>query len=428
MVRGVEREQGVVSDEEVRQLIAEGTPEELVRDKRVLVVTPDPTRTCPLPMMVRAIQETLGPAARRIDYMIALGSHHPLSETQIDALFGIDEEARRTGFAGSRFLNHEWHDPNTLVEIGTFSEDYIEEKTNGLFRESVRVDINRAVYDYDFLMVLGPVFPHEVVGFSGSNKYFFPGISGGAFLHFFHWLGAVITCRRTIGYKYTPMRNLVDEAARMIPLPRHYLAMVVRPDNRLAGFYVGTPEEAWSRAADLSARLHIRYMPRQYHTVLGVAPQMYDEIWVGGKVMYKLEPVVADGGTLIIYAPHIREVSSTWGAYLRQTGYHVRDYFLSDMAAFEGIPRAVLAHSTHVKGDGTYELGQEKPRINVVLATGISREETESINLGYLDPASVDLADYRNREEEGVLFVDHAGEVLHRPEWERGEIDYPPIT
>jgi nickel-dependent lactate racemase len=427
MVRGVGREQGVVSFEEAKQLILDGTPEEMVRDKRVLVITPDATRTCPLPMMVRAVQETLGAAAKQLDYMIALGSHHPLTEEQIFSLYGVDEEARTALFADSAFLNHEWKDPDTFIEIGTFSEDHIDEKTNGLFRESVRVVINKAVRDYDLLVVLGPVFPHEVVGFSGSNKYFFPGISGGDFLHFFHWLSAVITCRKTIGFKRTPMRNLVDEAATMIPTPRHYIAMVVRPGNELAGLYVGTPEDAWSEAADLSSKLHVRYTPRQYHTVLGVAPEMYDELWVGGKVMYKLEPVVEDGGTLIIYAPHIAEVSSTWGRYLKRTGYHVRDYFLSDMSPWRDVPRGVLAHSTHVKGEGTYEHGVEKPRINVVVASALGRELTESISLGYMDPASINLADYRDREDDGILFVDHAGELLHRPEWERKDIEYPPL-
>jgi nickel-dependent lactate racemase len=427
MIRGIGREQGVVSADEVKQLILDGTPDDMVRDKRVLVITPDATRTCPLPMMVRAVQETLAAVASRLDYMIALGSHHPLTEAQILALYGIDEEARRSLFSDTKFLNHEWQDPETFMEIGSFTEDEIEERTNGLFRESVRVDINRRVRDYDLLVILGPVFPHEVVGFSGSNKYLFPGISGGDFLHFFHWLGATITCRKTIGFKRTPMRNLVDDAARMVPTPRHYLAMVVRPGNELAGFYVGTPEEAWSEAANLSSRVHVRYTPRQYHTVLGVAPEMYDELWVGGKVMYKLEPVVEDGGTLIIYAPHIREVSSTWGKYLKESGYHVRDYFTADMKAYSHMPRAVLAHATHVKGDGRFENGVEKPRINVVVASGLGRELTESINLGYMDPESIDLTDYRGREDEGILFVDHAGEVLHRPEWERADIEYPPI-
>ncbi|MGM0673882.1 MAG: lactate racemase domain-containing protein, partial [Spirochaetota bacterium] len=412
MVHGRGKETGELSFPEVKQLIEEGTPQESVRDKRVLVITPDATRTCPLPMMVAAVQESFADIARRLDYIVALGSHHPMSQEQILELYGIDEESRNTRFANSTFMNHEWQDPETLVEIGSFSEDEIEERTGGLFRESVRVDINKIVYDYDLLLILGPVFPHEVVGFSGSNKYFFPGISGGDFLHFFHWLGAVITCRRTIGVKHTPMRALVDEAAQKIPAQRHHIAMVVRPGNKLAGLYVGTPEEAWSEAADLSSKLHIRYTPRRYHTVLGVAPEMYDELWVAGKVMYKLEPIVEDGGTLIIYAPHLREVSSTWGKYLQQVGYHVRDYFLADIDAFSDVPRAVLAHSTHVKGDGSFENGVEKPRINVVLATGLSKETAEQINLGYMDPAEIDLSDYRDREDEGILFVDHAGEIL----------------
>jgi nickel-dependent lactate racemase len=195
--------------------------------------------------------------------------------------------------------------------------------------------------------------------------------------------------------------------------------VVVGSGNRLAGLYAGSPEEAWSAAADLSQRLHIVYKERPYHTVLGRAPEMYDEIWVAAKVMYKLEPVVAEGGRLIIYAPHLNEISSTWGKHLERVGYHVRDYFLAQMERFADVPRGVLAHSTHLKGQGTYVNGVEHPRVEVVLATAIPEETCRRVNLGYLDPASVRLADYQGREDEGVLFVDHAGEVLHRLEAER---------
>ena len=201
----------------------------------------------------------------------------------------------------------------------------------------------------------------------------------------------------------------------MVPVPRHFVCMVVGSGNRLAGLYVGDAE-AWRAAAELSAQLHVVYKKHPYRTVLGRAPEMYDELWVGGKVMYKLEPVVADGGRLIIYGPHIREVSRTWGQYLERIGYHVRDYFLARPEEFREVPRGVLAHSTHVKGLGTCENGVERPRIEVVLATGISEAVCRRINLGYLDPASVRLEDYRDREDEGILFVDHAGEVLHRLE------------
>ncbi len=172
-------------------------------------------------------------------------------------------------------------------------------------------------------------------------------------------------------------------------------------------------------AADLSARIHIVYKEKPFHTVLGVAPEMYDELWTAGKVMYKLEPVVADGGQLIIYAPHVKEISRTWGAALERIGYHVRDYFLSRMESFKDVPRGVLAHSTHVRGVGTFVDGVEKARIEVILATGIPADTCRAVNLGYIDPATIVPESYASREGEGILLVPHAGEVLHRLTSER---------
>jgi nickel-dependent lactate racemase len=409
--------------DEVKSIITEGTPEELVAGKKVLILTPDATRTCPLPRMITAVKEVIGKRAERVDFMVALGSHHPLDDAQILKLYGISPERRAREFGDSSFFNHRWDLPGTLSKIGTIPEEAIEEITGGLFREAVDVDINRGIFDYDLLVILGPVFPHEVAGISGGNKYLFPGISGGDFLHFFHWLGAVISCWKIIGNKNTPVREVVNRAADMVPVPRHAICMVVghgRERGRLAGLYAGSPQAAWSRAADLSQRMHIRYMNRPFHTVLGKAPEMYDELWVGGKVMYKLEPVVADGGKLIIYAPHLKEVSSTWGRYLEKTGYHVAEYFLKQWDRFRDVPRGVLAHSVHVKGLGSYENGVEKPRIEVILATGISEAMCRQLNLGYMDPGDVRIEEFQNREEEGVLFVDHAGEVLHRVREEKG--------
>jgi nickel-dependent lactate racemase len=278
----------------------------------------------------------------------------------------------------------------------------------------VAVAINRAIFDYDLILILGPVFPHEVVGFSGGAKYLFPGIAGGDFLHFFHWLGAVITCAGVIGTAHTPVRAVIHRALEMVQVPVHNISLVVTPANALCGIAAGDVVAAWSRAAALSAQLHVAYRPAPFHTVLGCAPEMYDEIWVAGKVMYKLEQVVADGGQLIIYGPHIREVSRTWGPLIEKIGYHVRDYFLAQMDAFRDIPRGVLAHSTHVRGTGTFVNGSETPRIDVVLATGIPPQTCRRINLGYRDPASIDLADFRHKEDQGILLVPHAGEMLYK--------------
>jgi lactate racemase len=209
------------------------------------------------------------------------------------------------------------------------------------------------------------------------------------------------------------VRRVVDRAAALVSVPKLAFCMVVH-EGGLAGLYAGTPEDAWARAARMSARLHIVYKERPFHTVLSCAPPMYDEIWVGGKCMYKLEPVVADGGELIIYGPHIREISVTHGKTIARLGYHSRDYFLKQWDRFKNEPWGILAHSTHVRGIGTYENGVERPRIQVTLATQIPETVCRSVNLGYRDPRSIKVEDFHDREHEGVLYVPKAGEMLYR--------------
>ena len=402
------------SEEKVKEIIERGTPASLYEKKRVLVLTPDATRSCPLPMMVRIVREAIGKRAAKLDFMVAVGTHPPLSEGKILELYGITPQDRKEKFERSKFFCHRWDLPETFLQIGHLSEEEVERISGGLLREKVSIDINRKIYDYELILILGPVFPHEVVGFSGGAKYLFPGISGGELLHFFHWLSAVMTCKEIIGKKETPVRQVIHKAMEKINLPIHCLAMVVKPDAGLYGFFAGDVKEAWSAAADVSSKIHIVVKEKPYRIVLGKAPEMYDEIWTGGKVMYKLEQVVADNGKLIIYAPHIDRVSSTWGDYIEKIGYHVRDYFLFQMENFKDVPRGVLAHSTHVCGSGIYQNGIEKPRIQVVLATSIPKEKCEQINLGYLNPAEIRIADFVGREEEGILYVDHAGEILYR--------------
>ncbi len=405
-----------VSKEKAKEIIQRGTPRSLYERKRVLVLTPDATRSCPLPMMVRATREVIGEGAAKLDFMVAVGTHPPLSEEKILELYGISPDDRKENFARSEFFCHRWDLPETFLRIGCLSEGEVEEISGGLLREKVPIQINKKIYDYDLILILGPVFPHEVVGFSGGAKYLFPGVSGGELLHFFHWLAAIMTCKEIIGKKDTSVRQVIHKAMEKINLPIHCFAMVVNPGAGLHGLFAGDVIEAWSAAADLSAKIHIVVKKKPYRIVLGRAPEMYDEIWTGGKVMYKLEQVVADDGKLIIYAPHIDRISSTWGDYLERIGYHVRDYFLTQMENFKDVPRGVLAHSTHVCGTGIYQNGIEKPRIQVVLATSIPKEKCKQINLGYMDPADIKMADYMGKEDEGILYVDHAGDTLYRLE------------
>jgi nickel-dependent lactate racemase len=402
-----------LGEETVRELCAAEIARWGLRGRRVLAIVPDHTRTAPIDVMFRVLHQLIAGDAAAFDVLIALGTHPPMTDDAINERFGITARERAETYAGTRFFNHAWDDPAQLVSVGEISEDEVAQISGGMMRERVNVTINKLVLDYDLLLIVGPTFPHEVAGFSGGNKYLFPGISGREIIDMFHWLGALITNPAIIGTKYTPVRAVVERAAAMVPTPRRCISLVVEGRD-LAGIYLGSPEEAWSAAADLSDQIHIVYKDRAYASVLSCAPAMYDELWVGGKCAYKLEPVVADGGELIIYAPHITRISTTHGALIRQVGYHVRDYFTKQPDRFAHVPGGVRAHSTHVKGVGTYEGGVERPRMNVTLATQIPEAECRAVNLGYRDPRSIDVGDWTGREDDGRLLVPKAGETLYR--------------
>jgi nickel-dependent lactate racemase len=397
----------------LRRIVADGLAPLRLDGRRVLVIVPDGTRTMPMPEMFGILEELLGERVSALDYLVALGTHQPMSDAQLSRLVGRPVVDGRAG--ASRIFNHRWDLPGTFADLGTIPADEIRELTAGLLEQDVRVALNRLIFDYDQLLICGPVFPHEVVGFSGGNKYLFPGIAGPDIINFTHWLGALLCNYHVIGSGYTRVRAVIDRAARLVDRPVTCLALVVTHAG-VAGLFAGPPEEAWRAAAALSAKTHILEVERPFQRVLSVMPEMYDDLWTAAKGMYKLEPAVADGGEVVIYAPHITEVSYTHGALIDEIGYHCRDYFVGQWDRFSGYPGGVLAHSTHVKGLGSYDAasGVESPRIRVTLATGISPERCRRINLGYLDPASVHLSEWEGREDEGVLVVPRAGEMLYK--------------
>ena len=402
-----------LDDANVSKLVGDALSTEDYRGQRILLIVPDQTRTAPVGLLFKRIYRQIGEASAALDVMIALGTHPPMSEEAVCERLEISLAERRGEYAKVQFHNHEWDNPDALQEIGVIPASDIAELSCGRFEMELPVTINRRLCDYDQVIIVGPVFPHEVVGFSGGNKYLFPGVSGPELLNFFHWLGAVISNPKIIGHKWTAVRKVVDRAGGMVAVDKRCFAMVVRPDKSLAGLFFGTPESAWDAAADLSDKTHIVYKDRPFHTILSCAPPMYDDVWVGGKCMYKLEPVLADGGELIIYGPHIKSISHTHEAGLRGIGYHCSAWLLEQWETYKDHPWGLLAHSSHVKGIGQVVDGIEKPRANVTLATGLSEEICSEINLGYRDPATINIEDYANREDEGVLLVRKAGEMLH---------------
>ena len=412
-----------LTDAEIDGVLGEALQSLDLNGRRVLLIVPDGTRTAPIPLMYRLIKERLADRVAALDVLVALGTHPPMDDAGLSSLLGV--EVGEGEADGGRVFNHRWDLSETFVTLGTVPAEEVAEASEGRLDIEIPVRLNRLVGEpdgsrpYDQLIVVGPVFPHEVAGFSGGNKYFVPGVAGPEIINVTHWLGALLTSRAIIGVADTPVRRLIERAASFIPTPRMCVALVMH-GRSTHGLFVGAMEDAWRAAASLSAELDIVEVERPFQRVLSMVPEMYDDLWTAAKGMYKLEPAIADGGEVIIHAPHITEVSYVHGRFIDEIGYHVRDYFTKQWERFQHIPWGVLAHSTHLRGDGSYEGGVERPRIQVTLATGISPERCRRIGLGYLDPATIDPEDWAGRDDEGVLLIRRAGEILYRVKPHRG--------
>ncbi|GAB3452432.1 lactate racemase domain-containing protein [Kineococcus endophyticus] len=399
----------------VRSFVAEQVRGVDLDGARVCVVVPDATRTCPLPLLLRAVHEGFAGRPARVDVVIALGTHQGMDEEHLARHLGYEAGALEETYPGWSVVNHASWDPATFTSLGTIPAARLAELTGGLLPgPDVDVRINRLVAEADVALVVGPVFPHEVVGFSGGNKYFFPGVSGQEVIDVSHWVGALITSAAMIGSRgVTPVRALINEAASMLPGKRLALCLVVASGTDVlhtAAF--GTPEDAWAACAEVSAQTHVTYLDRPWRRVLSIMPEKYEDIWTAAKGFYKLEPVVADGGELVLYAPHITQVS-VMHPHITEIGYHNRDYFTGQWERFRDQPWGDLAHSTHLRGQGTWDPEHgERNRVTVTLATGIPREVVESVNLQYLDPADVDVDAWA--QDPDTFVEPHAGEVLYR--------------
>lgn len=414
---------GTLTHDEVRQIVAQAAAQLHVAGKRVLTIIPDGTRTMPMPLMFQLLQQEIGARSAACDYLVALGTHPLMSSAALTRLMGqpvVDEKCGK-----ARVFNHRWDLPGTLMNLGTIPADEVSQVSGGLLSEPILVKINRLLFDYDQVLICGPVFPHEVVGFSGGNKYLFPGVSSGEMINQTHWLGALLGSYNLIGTRCTPVRDIINRAAAMITVPIACFALVVTGHDPaghdvggpgIAGLYFGSARESWKAAVELSSQKHVEWVDRSFRRALSVLPKMYDDIWTGSKGMYKVEPAMLEGGEVILYAPHITEISYSHGMFLDRIGYHCRDYFLKQGNKFAGIPRSVIAHSTHLKGQGTYDAatGVETPRISVTLATRIPEERCRVLNLGYLDPGSIKMEDWQGREAEGIKLIPRAGETLYR--------------
>lgn len=390
---------------------------------KVVLVIPDGTRsgTKYVGAIIKGIYEGIAQKAESVTALIALGTHKAMSEEAIFSTFGFTAEELKT-FPKLQFANHEWQDQSKLRHIATFSREDMLRISGGRFDlsdvghpDGFPIEVNYRVAEADAVVIIGPVLNHEVVGKSGGNKYFFPGTSGAKGTQFTHWLGACITIPGIIGIERTPVRDAIDFMASHITKPvKRCMALVLDATGELKDLCWGTPEEAHHEAAMKIDQYQTKFVDREYKTVVALLSPKYPEIWTGGKASYKTQGIVAEGGTLLIYAPGLHEVSASWGNFIEKVGYHSLPYIQARLPEYlsENIPLGVLAHVTHVTGVGTYQNGQETLRMKIVLASKLSEERCKAINLGYMDPNTFDLKNYENDPD--TLVIQDAGEVLYR--------------
>jgi lactate racemase len=405
VIASLERPGHVLEPAEVRSFLRARFDALDLDGRSLCLVIPDASRSCPLPLLLEAIYEAVKARVSSCTAVIALGTHAPMSGESIRALVGTKSLV---------VVNHAWWESETFVDVGTLSRQTICTLSGGRLDEAVEVRINRLVVESDVTVIIGPVLPHEVVGFSGGNKYLFPGLSGQELIDVTHWLGALLTSSEIIGTRgVTPVRALVDEAARLVPGERHALCVVVdHGTGGLRSMAFGDPVAAWAAAAEVSARTHIVYLPHPVQRVLSLVSPRYTDLWTGAKGFYKVEPVVADGGDVVLYAPHITEIAAMHPA-LMDIGYHCRDFYLANWVQYRHYPRGQLAHSTHLFGVGTYDpVHGERQRVRVTLATGIPEAVVRRANLAYRDPESINPDDWAT--DPLALVVPDAGEVLYR--------------
>jgi nickel-dependent lactate racemase len=405
-----------LSTTELRPII-EAALQNIKPGARVLAIIPDKTRDDNTNTLFPIAAEFLArKEISQFDALVAQGTHPPMTEAQKRAKIGAGD----AGLPGlERIFNHQWDRTDQLVTLGELPADRVRELTGGLIEEAVDVSLNALLSPgiYDTVLVFGATMPHEVAGFAGGAKYFFPGVAGPELTHMTHWLGALATIEEVIGRVETPTRRMIEAAAALVPAEViSFTSVATRVGDRLRthALFAGDINHALRSAAAVSAKVHIKYTGRKYARVVALLDEHYDEMWVGGKASYKLGAVIEDGGELIIYAPHLNAISTTHGRLIEKYGYAPLET-VREMVAYSDELKAnlcIAAHLAHVSyGSSRNAEGQIIPRYRITLASAVTEEVCKRVKLGFLDHRTFRREDYDS--DPNTFVVENAGRDLY---------------
>ena len=397
-----------MTDQDIKNILLPEL-EKLGPKKKVLVIPPDYTRYHSYAGRITEwIWEYYGDSVKAI--LPALGNHSPMKERQIGHMFGkVPQEL---------FINHDWR--NDVVTLGHVPAEFVFEVSEGRLNFTWPVQVNKLLIeeDWDLILSVGQVVPHEVVGMANHNKNIFVGTGGPEGINKSHYVGAVYGMERMMGRADTPVRRIFDYASEHFgrDLPVYYVLTVVGSDgnrgNTVKGLFCGSGKDCFLEASDLALETNFTMLEEPLNkVVVYLDPDEFKSTWLGNKSIYRTRMAMADGGELIVLAPGLVEFGedSEIDVLIRKYGYRTTPEILEFVDNNEDLRNnlSAAAHLIHGTSEGRFTIrycpgkGPEN----------LSRKEIETAGFEwgnideYLDKYSVsELKDGFNRDRDGEEF------------------------
>jgi nickel-dependent lactate racemase len=372
----------VLSQEDLRKGMKQAL-DRLGEKKRVLAIPPDITRYhSQAGLLTRIAWEYYGESMS--DVLPALGTHAAMSPDEIERMFGA--------VPASLFRVHDWR--NDVVDIGEVPASFVETVSEGRVKSPWPAQVNRLLLEggHDLILSIGQVVPHEVVGMANYNKNIFVGCGGPEGINKSHFLGAAYGMERMMGRADTPVRRVLNYASDHFAkdMPIVYVQTVIGRDDSgklvVRGLFIGDDEECFLKAAELSLQVNFQMLEKPLKkVVVYLEPEEFKSTWLGNKSIYRTRMAIADGGELIVLAPALKEFGEDKeiDRLIRKYGYRTTPEILDAVEKNSDLEQnlSAAAHLIH---------GSTEGRFSVTYCPGhISREEIESVNYKYADPAEM---------------------------------------
>ncbi len=371
-----------VSDAELQEMVLSAIEKSGKDIKRMLLLPPDHTRlnSC-AGRITEIIYEKYAPVCH-IDIMPALGTHSAMNDAQLEMMFGKN-------IPKSAFKVHDWR--NDVVTLGKASSDFIKELSGGKLDYEVNVQVNKIVYDnYDLIVSIGQVVPHEVVGMANYTKNIMVGIGGSDMINKSHFLGAACNLENIMGHADSPVRRLFNYGVDtyLADLPFLFMQTVMARDENtgkmaMRGFFAGVGADPFMEAAKLSVETNLELLDKPLKkVVVYLDPEEFKSTWLGNKAVYRTRMAIADDGDLIVLAPGLKEFGEDPenDRLIRKYGYKGTPNTLKMVAENQELRDnlGAAAHLIHGSSEGRFT-------ITYCPGNQVSAEEIRAVGFEYGD-------------------------------------------